>query len=97
MQISNTALEIADELEIPFQADFHKVCEQAAIELRYLHALVTRLTADRPYPELPKPQGYVAYEAEPYQEAWTSSEPAYTETQMHVYVSADRVARTNDQ
>lgn len=37
------ALMLADELGVPYQCDFHAVCEKAATELRRQHAEIGRL------------------------------------------------------
>lgn len=37
------ALRLADELGVPHQCDFHIVCEEAAAELRRLHAVNAEL------------------------------------------------------
>ena len=40
------ALRLADELAIQDQCDFYKVCEEAALELRWLHEENERLRRD---------------------------------------------------
>jgi len=40
------ALRLADELAIQDQCDFYKVCEEAALELRWLHEENERLHAE---------------------------------------------------
>lgn len=40
------ALRLADELAIQNQCDFYKVCEEAALELRWLHEENERLRRD---------------------------------------------------
>jgi hypothetical protein len=37
------------------------------------------------YPELPEPEGRIVYEARDYEQAWISSQDAYSEDQLRKY------------
>ena len=45
------------------------------------------------YLPLPVPSGRIEYPAQRYEDAWVSTQDAYSEEQMHAYVDADRAAR----
>ena len=62
---------------------------------------ITALAASAPvaplqpgeYLPLPVPSGRIEYPAQRYEDAWVSTQDAYSEEQMHAYVDADRAAR----
>lgn len=45
------------------------------------------------FPALPEPSGLIEYPAQPYEDAWVSSQDAYSEEQMLAYLATDRERR----
>ena len=56
-------------------------------------AQVTGALQQGEYLPLPVPSGRIEYPAQRYEDAWVSTQDAYSEEQMHAYVDADRAAR----